>query len=256
MKRKIYDKLVEWKNRSQGTTAILIDGARRVGKSYVAEEFAKRAYRSYLLIDFAYPRPGVLDCFREEAYDLSMFFSKLSAIYGTVLYPRESLVIFDEVQLFPSARQLIKQLVKDGRYDYLETGSLISLQRNVKDILIPSEEEHLEMFPMDFEEFLWALGDEATTPLLRNCFDARKPLGQALHRKTLNEFRKYMLVGGMPQAVEAFANTQDFAVVDQAKKQILDLYREDIGKYAGRDEARVYALFDHIPGQLAKKEKK
>ena len=256
MKRKIYDKLVEWKNRSQGTTAILIDGARRVGKSYVAEEFATRAYRSYLLIDFAYPRPGVLDCFREEAYDLSMFFSKLSAIYGTVLYPRESLVIFDEVQLFPPARQLIKQLVKDGRYDYLETGSLISLQRNVKDILIPSEEEHLEMFPMDFEEFLWALGDEATTPFLRNCFDARKPLGQALHRKTLNEFRKYMLVGGMPQAVEAFANMQDFAVVDQAKKQILDLYREDIGKYAGRDEARVYALFDHLPGQLAKKEKK
>lgn len=256
MKRKIYDRLIEWKNRSKGTTALLIDGARRVGKSYIAEEFATREYRSYLLIDFSYPRPGVLDCFKREAYDLSLFFSKLSAIYGKKLYPRESLIVFDEVQLFPPARQLIKQLVKDGRYDYLETGSLISLHKNVKDILIPSEEEHIEMFPMDFEEFLWALGDTGTVPFLRSCFDERKPLGQAIHRKTLNEFRKYMLVGGMPQSVEAFAQTQDFAAADQMKKRILALYREDIGKYAGRDEERVHALFDHIPGQLSKKEKK
>ena len=234
----------------------MIDGARRVGKSYIAEEFAKNEYRSYILIDFAYPRPGVLQCFREDTYDLSLFFSKLSAIYSTPLYQRESLIIFDEVQLFPQARQLIKQLVADGRYDYLETGSLITLHRNVKDILIPSEEEHVEMFPMDFEEFLWALGDDTTVPFLRTCFEAKRPLGQAMHRKVMNDFRKYMLAGGMPQVVERYAETQDFEAADWVKKQILTLYREDIGKYAGKDEAKVFALFDNIPGQLSRKEKK
>ena len=256
MKRKFYDVLTQWKKRSKGTTALMIDGARRVGKSYIAEEFAKNEYRSYILIDFAYPRPGVLQCFREDAYDLSLFFSKLSAIYSTPLYQRESLIIFDEVQLFPQARQLIKQLVADGRYDYLETGSLITLHRNVKDILIPSEEEHVEMFPMDFEEFLWALGDDTTVPFLRTCFEAKRPLGQAMHRKVMNDFRKYMLVGGMPQAVERYVETQDFEAADWVKKQILTLYREDIGKYAGKDEAKVFALLDNIPGQLSRKEKK
>ena len=256
MKRKIYEKLTEWKNKSNGTTALLIDGARRVGKSFIVEEFAKNEYQSYILIDFAFPKPGVLQCFTEDAYDLSLFFAKLSAIYSTTLHRRKSLIIFDEVQLFPPARQLIKKLVADGRYDYIETGSLISLRKNVKEILIPSEEEHLEMFPLDFEEFLWALGDTATVPFLKTCFEKRKPLGQALHRKILNEFRKYMLTGGMPQAVLKYTETQDFEAVDRVKKQILSLYREDIGKYAGKDEQKVYALFDNIPGQLSKKEKK
>lgn len=256
MERKIIQKFLEWKRKSDGRTALLVDGARRIGKSYAVETFARTNYKSYLLIDFSYPRPGTLECFKEDCYDLDLFFAKLSAIYGVQLFPRESVIIFDEVQLFPFARQLIKQLVKDGRFDYVETGSLISLHKNVKDILIPSEEEHLEMFPMDFEEFLWALGDNATVPFLKNCFEKRIPLGQALHRKTLNEFRKYMLVGGMPQAVEAFRNSGDFAKADTIKKQILSLYLADIGKYAGKDELKVYSLLGDIPGQLSKKEKK
>ena len=256
MRRKIYEKLKAWKKRSNGTSALLIDGARRVGKSYVAEEFARNEYRSYILVDFSYPRPGLLELFKGDSYDLDVFFAKLAAIYGRRLHRRESLVIFDEVQLFPPARQLVKQLVADGRYDYLETGSLILLRKNVQDILIPSEEEHLEMFPMDFEEFLWALGDEATTPFLYDSFMRKKPLGQAVHRKTLNEFRKYLLVGGMPQAVQAFVDERDFSVVEQIKRRILTLYRADIGKYAGRYEQKVISLFNNIPGQLSKKEKK
>lgn len=256
MKRKIYEKLTAWKKRSNGTSALLIDGARRVGKSYVAEEFAKNEYKSYLLVDFSYPRPGLLELFKEDSYDLDVFFAKLAALYGKRLHRRESLVIFDEVQLYPPARQLIKQLIADGRYDYLETGSLISLRKNVQDILVPSEEEHLEMFPMDFEEFLWALGDEATAPFLYDRFMQKKPLGQALHRKTLNEFRKYLLVGGMPQAVQSYVDERDFSVTDRIKRQILTLYRADIGKYAGRYEQKVVSLFNNIPGQLSKKEKK
>lgn len=256
MERKILQNFREWKERSAGKTALLVDGARRVGKSYAVEEFARSAYKSHLTIDFSYPRPGTLEAFRDDSYDLDLFFAKLSALYGVQLHRRESLIVFDEVQLFPQARQLVKHLVADGRYDYVETGSLISLHRNVKEILIPSEEEHLEMFPMDFEEFLLALGDRMTVPFLKERFDGRKPLGQAMHRKTLNEFRKYMLVGGMPQAVEAFAETGDFAEADRVKKRILSLYGNDIGKYAGKDEQKVFALFDGVPGQLAKKEKR
>lgn len=256
MRRKIYEKLEQWKNRSQGSTALMIEGARRVGKSYIAESFAHNEYKSYILIDFSFPRPGTLACFEEDIYDLDLFFAKLSALYGKQLFRRESLIIFDEVQLFPRARQLIKQLVADGRYDYLETGSLITLQKNVKDILIPSEEEHIEMFPMDFEEFLWAMGDTATVPYLKMCFDKRISAGQALHRKVLNDFRKYILVGGMPQAVLKYAETQDFEAADRIKKQILALYRSDIGKYAGKDEQKVFRIFDNIPGQLSRKEKK
>ena len=256
MKRKIYEKLKIWKENSKGKTALLIDGARRVGKSYIAEQFAKTEYKSYILIDFSYPKPGTIECFREDAYDLDMFFAKLSAIYNQHLYIRESLIIFDEVQLYPMARQLIKHLVADGRYDYIETGSLISLRKNVKDILIPSEEEHIEMFPMDFEEFLLANGDASTIPFLKNCFERKKALGQQLHRKIMNDFRKYILVGGMPQAVNEFINTKNFEAVDKVKKQILSLYREDIGKYAGKDEQKVFSLFDNIAGQLSKKEKK
>lgn len=256
MKRKIYEQMKLWKEHSKGTTALLIDGARRVGKSFIAQEFARQEYSSHIIIDFSSPRAGTVECFRDDVYDLDLFFAKLSALYGQILHRRESLIVFDEVQLYPQARQLIKHLVADGRYDYLETGSLISLHKNVKDILIPSEEEHLEMFPLDFEEFLWALGDEATVPFLQDCFLQRRPLGQGLHRKVLNEFRKYLLVGGMPQAVLSYVKERDFAAVDKIKRQILTLYRADIGKYSGRYEQKVLAVFDHIPGQLSKKEKR
>ena len=204
MKRKIYTQLLEWKEKDQGSCAILLDGARRVGKSYIAEQFGKNEYKSYLLIDFAHLQREVRDIFENDLNDFDLFFSKLSAYYRKKLYRRESLVIFDEVQRLPQARELIKYLVADGRYDYMETGSLISLRMNVENIVIPSEEEHIEMFPMDFEEFLWASGDETTIPFLRECYEACRPLGQALHKRVMNDFRQYILTGGMPQAVEAY----------------------------------------------------
>ena len=210
LKRKIYDRLLQWKKESNGETAVLIDGARRVGKSYVCEQFAQNEYKSYILIDFGNVSNDILDLFTNDSSNLDLFFAKLSAYYSTSLHRRESLIIFDEVQQFPRARQLIKYLVADGRYDYLETGSLIRLKKNVQDIIIPSEEEHIEMFPMDFEEFLWAMGDEATVPLLRQCFESKTPLGQALHRKIMNDFRQYILVGGMPQAVLAYQKDKQF----------------------------------------------
>ena len=256
LKRKIYDELVAWKKRSNGATALMIDGARRVGKSFIAKEFAKSEYRSYILIDFGQAPKDVLDLFINDSADLDLFFAKLSAFYSTVLHKRESLIIFDEVQQYPRARQLIKYLVADGRFDYLETGSLIRLKKNVQDIIIPSEEDHVEMFPLDFEEFLWAMGDDATYPLIRHCFEARKPLGAALHRKIMNDFRQYILVGGMPQAVLAYMNGKDFEGADIAKRRILKLYRDDVAKFAEGYEDKVFAVFDNIPGQLSKKEKK
>ncbi len=256
MKRKIYQKLLDWKRKSAGKTALLLDGARRVGKSYIAQEFARHEYKSHVLIDFGHVAQEICDLFLHESVNLDLFFAKLSAYYSTRLHPRESLVIFDEVQQFPFARQLIKYLVQDGRYDYLETGSLIRLKKNVADIIIPSEEEHVEMFPLDFEEFLWAQGDESTVPLIRACFDAQKPLGAALHRKVMNDFRQYILVGGMPQAVEAYLANHDFEEADRVKRRILNLYRDDIAKFAEGYEEKVFALFDGIPGQLSKKEKK
>ena len=256
LKRKIYDELVNWKRRSNGQTALLIDGARRVGKSYISELFAKQEYRSHIIIDFGNAPKDILDLFVYDSADLDLFFAKLAAFYSTVLYKRDSLIVFDEVQQFPRARQLIKYLVKDGRYDYLETGSLIRLKKNTEDIIIPSEEEHIEIFPLDFEEFLWALGDEATVPLIQRCFEEKKPLGQTLHRKIMNDFRQYMLVGGMPQAVTAYIGGKNFAAADEAKRRILKLYREDISKFAAGYEEKVYAVFDGIPGQLSKKEKK
>ncbi len=256
LKRKIYDKLLAWKNTSNGQTALLIDGARRVGKSYIAVEFAKKEYRSYVAVDFGNAPQDILDIFNYDSFDLDLFFAKLSAFYSTKLYNRESLIIFDEVQQFPRARQLIKYLVADGRYDFLETGSLIRLKKNVKDIIIPSEEEHLEMFPLDFEEFLWAMGNEATVPLIRQCFEKRKPLGDALHRKVMNDFRQYLLVGGMPQAILAYRNQKNFEAADEAKRRILKLYRDDVSKFAEGYEEKVFAVFDGIPGQLSKKEKK
>lgn len=256
LKRKIYDELVSWKNTSRGKTAILIDGARRVGKSFVAEEFAKNEYDSYIMIDFGNAPSEIKDLILHESYNLDLFFAKLSSFYARPLFKRRSLVIFDEVQQFPFARQLIKYLVADGRYDYLETGSLIRLKKNTENIIIPSEEEHVEMFPMDFEEFLWAMGDETTVPVLKMCFEEKKPLGQALHRKIMNDFRQYILVGGMPQAVLAYLEDRNFEAADRAKRNILNLYREDISKFASGYEDKVYAMFDNIPGQLSKKEKK
>lgn len=256
LKRKIYDKLLEWKNRSDGSTAILIDGARRVGKSYIAEEFGKKEYKSYILIDFGKAPQDVLDLFIHDSANLDLFFAKLSVFYAKTLHKRNSLIIFDEVQQFPRARQLIKYLVADGRYDYIETGSLIRLKKNVQDIIIPSEEEHIEMFPMDFEEFLWALGDEVTVPLIRSCFESRTPLGQALHRKIMNDFRQYVLVGGMPQSVIAYLKEKNFEASDVAKRRIIKLYRDDVSKFAEGYEDKVFALFDGIPAQLSKKEKK
>ena len=256
LKRKIYDELVEWKRNGNGATAMMIDGARRVGKSFTAESFAKAEYRSYILIDFGNTSQDVLDLFVNDSGDLDLFFAKLSAFYSTVLYKRESLIIFDEVQQYPRARQLIKYLVADGRYDYLETGSLIRLKKNVQDIIIPSEEEHIEMFPLDFEEFLWAMGDEATYPLIKHCFETKKPLGDALHRKVMNDFRQYLLVGGMPQSVLAYRDGKNFEASDTAKRRILKLYREDVAKFASGYEDKVFAVFDNIPGQLSKKEKK
>lgn len=255
LKRKIYNELVSWK-KNNGATAMMIDGARRVGKSYIAEEFAKSEYKSYILIDFGKAPKDVLDLFVNDSSDLDLFFAKLAAFYSTALHKRESLIIFDEVQQYPRARQLIKYLVADGRFDYLETGSLIRLKKNVQDIIIPSEEDHIEMFPLDFEEFLWAMGDEATYPLIRHCFETKTPLGDALHRKIMNDFRQYILVGGMPQSVIAYIDEKNFEASDVAKRRILKLYRDDVAKFAEGYEDKVFAVFDGIPGQLSKKEKK
>ena len=256
LKRKIYNKLVEWKNISKGSSAILIDGARRVGKSFIAKEFAKNEYKSYIIIDFGNISKDVLDLFLYDSYNLDLFFNKLSAFYSIQLFDRESIIIFDEVQQFPKARQLVKYLVEDGRYDYLETGSLIRLKKNVEDIIIPSEEEHIEMYPLDFEEFLWALGDEVTFPYIKNCFENKTPIGQALHRKIMNQFRQYVLVGGMPQSVNEYLKAYNFEASDIAKRRILQLYRDDVSKFAKGYENKVFALFDGIPAQLSKKEKK
>lgn len=256
LKRKIFATLLSWKQKSNGRTAILIDGARRVGKSFIAKEFAKKEYKSYIIIDFGNAPKDILDLFINDSANLDLFFAKLAAYYSTILYKRNSLIVFDEVQQFPRARQLIKYLVADGRYDFLETGSLISLKKNVKDIIIPSEEEHIEMFPMDFEEFLWSMGDEATIPLIRHCFETKQPLGQALHRKIMNDFRQYVLVGGMPQAVLAYIDGKNFETADDAKRRIIKLYRDDVSKFAEGYEDKVFAVFDNIPSQLSKKEKK
>ncbi len=256
LKRKIYDELIAWKRNSNGATALMIDGARRVGKSFIAEKFAKAEYKSYILIDFGKAPKDILDLFINDSSDLDLFFAKLAAFYSTTLYKRESLIVFDEVQQYPRARQLIKYLVADGRFDYLETGSLIRLKKNVQDIIIPSEEDHIEMFPLDFEEFLWAMGDEATYPLIKHCFETKTPLGAALHRKIMNDFRQYILVGGMPQSILAYIDGKNFEASDVAKRRILKLYRDDVAKFAEGYEDKVYAVFDGIPGQLSKKEKK
>lgn len=237
-------------------TAVLIEGARRVGKSYIAESFARSNYRSYILIDFNEVGDDIKELFDRNLSDLDSLFMFLSAAYNVKLYERESLIIFDEVQMYPRARAAIKYLVEDGRYDYLETGSLMSIKKNVEKIVIPSEERHIKMYPLDFEEFLWAKGEDLVMAVIREMFEKRKPLGQALHRKIMTLFREYIIIGGMPQAVMEYLETKDFESVDMTKRDILELYREDIRKHAKGYEMKVEMIFDNIPSQLSKHEKK
>ena len=256
MRRKIYDNLLKWKQEENGSVAIMIDGARRVGKSYIVEEFAKKEYRSYILIDFAHVEDEVKGYFLNYKTDYDALFMHLSLHFRVKLHERQSVIIFDEVEFFPQAREAIKYLVKDGRYDYIETGSLISINTNVEGILIPSEERRIKMYPMDFEEFLWAMGEEMLMPYIKDCYEKMQPLGQALHRRTMDFFRQYLIVGGMPQSVKKYVETKSFERTDRIKRDILELYRADVRKYAKGYESKVLKIFDTIPGQLQKHEKK
>ena len=256
MKRKIYDRILKWKKQSNGKTALLIEGARRVGKSYIAEKFAKENYKTYILIDFSKTPKEVIDLFYNYLDNLDYLFTYLSNYYGIKLYERETLFIFDEIQFCPKARSAIKHLVADGRYDYIETGSLISIKKNVKDILIPSEEETIKMHPMDYEEFLWAMGNNTLGDFIKSRFKEKKELGQVLHRKAMDYFKEYLIVGGMPQAVLEYSTSRDFEKVDKIKRNILRLYREDIRKHADELNLKVEQIFDLIPSQLQKHEKK
>lgn len=256
MKRKIYKEILKWKNERNGKTALLIEGARRVGKSYIVEMFAKENYKTYILIDFSKASKEIFELFDNYLENLDYLFRYISEYYGIKLFERESLIIFDEIQFCPRARSAIKHLVADGRYDYIETGSLISIKKNVKDILIPSEEEAIKMNPMDFEEFLWAMNNETLMDFIKECFETKKELGQALHRKAMDYFKEYMIVGGMPQAVLEYKETKDFEKTDKIKRNILKLYREDIRKYTDELNLKVEQIFDMIPSQLQKHEKK
>ena len=250
-KRKAYDKLLEWKNLYSDKYAVLLEGARRVGKSTIAENFAKNEYKSYILIDFSKTTSNILECF-DDIGNLNIFFLRLQAETGITLYEHESLIIFDEVQLFPKARQAIKHLVFDGRYSYLETGSLISIKKNVKDILIPSEEMRIQVYPMDYEEFCDATG--SNYELLHEIYNCGTAIGQATNRKLMRDLRIYMAVGGMPQAVEAYVNGKNFSEIDMIKRQIISLYEEDFKKID--DSGRISALYHSIPAQLAKDTRK
>lgn len=239
--------MLQWKNERKGSTALLIKGARRVGKSTLAEEFAKKEYKSYVLIDFAHVSKRISGLF-DDMSDLEFFFLHLQVETGITLYERESVIIFDEVQLKPAARQAIKYLVKDGRYDYIETGSLLSIKKNVRNIVIPSEETRLTLYPMDFEEFYWALGNETTYTLLHKFWEAKRPL-EGSHRKLMRDLRLYMLVGGMPQAVETYLDTNNMQFVDAKKREIIELYRDDFSKID--PTGRASQLFAAIPAQLS-----
>ena len=256
MKRKVYNDILRWKEESQGKTALLIEGARRVGKSYIVEEFAKENYKSYILIDFSKVSNEVKELFENYLDNLDYLFTYISNYYGVKLYERDTLIIFDEIQFCPRARGAIKHLVADGRYDYIETGSLISIKKNVKNILIPSEEEMIKMNPMDFEEFLWAMGNDTLMDFIRECYKNKRPLGQALHRKAMDYFKEYLIVGGMPQAILEYRTSRDFEKTDKIKRNILNLYREDIRKYSDDLNLKVEQIFDTIPSQLQKHEKK
>ena len=248
-KRKIYERMLRWKQESDGHTALLIKGARRIGKSTIAEEFARKEYASYIIIDFSIADDAVKELFSHIS-DLNYFFLRIQSLFNVSLHKRKSVIVFDEVQLYPPARQAIKHLVKDHRYDYIETGSLISIKKNIQNILIPSEERKLSMYPMDYEEFLWALGDHTTTALVRKLFDSRHPIGDKLHRKLMRDFRLYMLVGGMPQAVNEYLQTNNFRKVDTIKRDILNLYEDDFKKIDST--GKLSLLFDAIPAQLNK----
>ena len=250
-KRKIYDRLLEWKETSNGRSAALIEGARRVGKSTIAEEFARNEYDDYILLDFALETQDIRKNFQDNIGDPDTFFRNLFIIKGKDLPKRRAVIIFDEVQLFPLARQAIKYLVADGRYDYIETGSLISIKRNVKNILIPSEEEKIKMYPMDFEEFLWAKGNTAAMPAVREAFKQRKPLGDAVHRKIMQLFREYIAVGGMPQAVLSYTGGDSFTAIDHVKQGILSLYEDDLKKYDDEEKEKASLIFKTIPKQLS-----
>ena len=255
MKRKIYEQLLRWKNESAPDAALLIEGARRVGKSWIVEEFAKREYRSFVLIDFNKVSKAVIDIFENDLEDLEVFFRKLSEYYGVRLYEGDTLFIFDEVQEFPRARAAIKYLVEDGRYHFIETGSLMSIAENVTGIVIPSEEDSIKMYPLDFEEFLWATGRTEMVETIKSHRRDLVPFG-AVHRKITEAFREYMVVGGMPQAVSCWAETHDLKKVEAVKKRILRLYRNDIRKHAGRYAIKAEAVFDEIPAQLQEHDKK
>lgn len=247
-KRKIYDRLVEWKQKSNGASALLVQGARRIGKSTIVEEFAKNEYSSYLIIDFNKASAVVKSLF-DDLMDIDFIFLQLQTIYNVVLENRKSVIIFDEVQKCPNARQAIKYLVQDGRYDYIETGSLISIKQNTKDITIPSEEERIDMYPMDFEEFRWAVGDTVSVPLIKIFYEKRMPLGAA-HRVKERDLRLYMLVGGMPQAVNEYLSTNNLAKVDAVKRRIIQLYSDDFLKIDST--GKLSRLFMAIPTQLSK----
>ena len=248
-KRKLYNKMLEWKRKFDGKTALLIKGVRRVGKSTLVEEFAKNEYESYILIDFSIASKEVNALFSDLS-DLNYLFLRLQMIFHVNLVERKSVIIFDEVQMQPLARQAIKHLVKDHRYDYIETGSLLSIKRNIKDIVIPSEETRLQLYPLDYEEFRWALGDTVTIPLLLNAYEKMLPVGDDINRRLLREFRLYMLVGGMPQAVDAYIETNNLSMVDQVKRNILELYEDDFRKIDSSGRAGM--LFDAIPAELNK----
>lgn len=250
-KRKIYSQLIEWKEKWADRRALLIQGARRIGKSTIAEELAKAEYKSYILINFQTDKDLVENLFKTSISNLDEFFRTLSLLYGKPLYPKESLIIFDEVQLFPIARQSIKQLVADGRYHFLETGSLITLRQNVEHILIPSEERSINMYPLDFEEFLWARGDFVTASVIRECFQNKKPLGDIAHRKIMNSFRLYMAVGGMPQAINELSESNDFSMVDIVKRDIITLYSKDLKKLDSKYALSTSLIFRAIPSELS-----
>ena len=252
MKRKVYSELLDWK-KGGGESALLIEGARRVGKTFIAEEFGRNEYRSYIVVDFTDDQ--VIEAFEQYHTDFDLLFSSLSAIYNTKLYRRESLIVFDEIQNYLEARQLIKKLVKDRRYDYIETGSLVSILTKSSNILIPSEEDRVEMHPMDFEEFLWAMGEDQALGMARDCFEKMVPMGDAVHKKMMRLFKQYVLVGGMPQAVSKYLESRDFDDADRAKRRILGLYREDIGKWANGNTNHVHNVFDRIPEELNRKDK-
>ena len=255
-KRRAYDKLLQWKRNSKGTRALLLEGARRVGKSTLAKSFAENEYAAHLTIDFSEASDDLKNLFIDYRADIDSFFMYLQALTGTTLPHRDSLIVFDEVQRFPPAREFIKQLVADARYDYLETGSLISIRRNVADIVIPSEESTLRLDPLNFEEFLWAAGEEQLAALIRASFEEKATLPEALHRKAERLFREYMLVGGMPQAVETYVLEKDFGKVDAVKRDILALYRSDIEKFGGGDALRIRRVFSTLAGQLSRHDKK